>query len=157
MLVSRADDPSNGFFFQSLSCSRDCSFSKYCSYCSFKVTAKEIRQSIKPDIYQSAGNRTTIQNIANSSILAVTEIWMLRKEVRCLCSQIAQSVLSNEIDKHGTHLGDDVVGDEIMPAICFMDGPITTALQDGRASEALELWHLHSKHISQVNKNGGKG
>jgi hypothetical protein len=51
------------------------------------------------------------------------------------------------MNKHGIHLLDGVVGDEIMQAIGIMDGPITTALQDGRASEALELWHLHSKHI----------
>jgi hypothetical protein len=48
--------------------------------------------------------RATIQKIANNPILAGTEIWMLRKEVRYLHSQIAQTVLFNEIDKHGTHL-----------------------------------------------------
>jgi hypothetical protein len=48
------------------------------------------------------------------------------------------------------------VGDEIRQMIGIMDGPITTALQDGGAPEALELWQLHSKHIGQVNENGGK-
>ncbi len=45
-----------------------------------------------------------------------------------------------------------------MQAIGIMDGPITTtALQEGGAAEALELRRLHSEHIGQVNKNGGKG
>jgi hypothetical protein len=38
-----------------------------------------------------------------------------------------------------------------------MDSPITEALEKGSAREALELWHLHSEHISQVHANGGKG
>ena len=42
-------------------------------------------------------------------------------------------------------------------AIDVMDAPIATALQDGGDPEALELWRLHSEHIGQVNKNGGKG
>ena len=38
-----------------------------------------------------------------------------------------------------------------------MDTPITEALEKGSAPEALELWRLHSEHISQVHANGGKG
>ena len=64
---------------------------------------------------------------------------MLLEEVRCLNSQIAQTVLYNEMDKLGPHLPDSAVGDEIMQAIGVMDGPITTALQDGGAPEAFEL------------------
>jgi hypothetical protein len=44
-----------------------------------------------------------------------------------------------------------------MQAIGIVNGPITTALQDNAAPEGLELWQMHSNHISQVNKNGGKG
>jgi hypothetical protein len=38
-----------------------------------------------------------------------------------------------------------------------MDGPVTEALQSGAAPEALELWRVHTEHISKVYKNGGKG
>jgi hypothetical protein len=38
-----------------------------------------------------------------------------------------------------------------------MDSPITEALEKGSVPEVLELWHLHSEHISQVHANGGKG
>jgi hypothetical protein len=44
------------------------------------------------------------------------------------------------MNKHGIHLLDGVVGDEIMQAMGIMDGPITTALQVSGAPEALELW-----------------
>ncbi len=112
VLVSRADNPTNWFVFQSLSCSRDCSLGKRCNYWALWVTEKEITQSIKPGIYQSTGSRATIiQNIANNPILAATEIWMLLKEIRCLCSQITKTVLSNKMDKHGSHLPDGVVGE----------------------------------------------
>jgi hypothetical protein len=82
---------------------------------------------------------------------------MLHQEIRCLCSQIAKKVLSNKMEKHGTHLPDGAVGDEIMQAIGIMDGPITTALQDGGAPEVLEPTQLHRDHIDQVNKNDRKG
>jgi hypothetical protein len=64
--------------------------------------------------------------------------------------------LSAEIDENGAHLPDGVVGDEIRRAVGIMEGSIVTALQDGGAPEALELWQLHSNHITQMDKNGGK-
>ena len=82
---------------------------------------------------------------------------MLHEEVRSFCSQLARTVLSKELDRHGVNLPDGVVGDEIRQAIDVMDAPIATALQDGRDPEVLELWRLHSEHIGQVYKNGGKG
>jgi hypothetical protein len=158
VLVSRADNPSNGFLLRSLSCSGDCSSGVCCSYCtSQNAMVIKIRNSIKPGVLWQAGNRATIQKIANNHILAVTKICMLHQEVRSLHSQIARTVLSAEIDKHGSHLLDGAVGDEIRWAIGIMDGPITTALKDDRAPEVLELWHFHCKHIGKVNKNGGKG
>ena len=117
----------------------------------------EIRNSIKPGILRRAGNRAMIQKIANNPILAATKIRMLHQEVRSLRSKIAQIVLSAEIDKHGSHLPGGAVDDEIRRGIGIMDGPITTALKDGGAPEALELWRLHCEHIGKVNENGGKG
>jgi hypothetical protein len=89
---------------------------------------KEIRQSIKPDVYWRTRNRATIQNISINSILAASEICMLHEVVRSLRSQIAQSLLSAEINKNCTHLPDSAVGDEIRWVIGIMDGPIVTAL-----------------------------
>ena len=85
------------------------------------------------------------------------KIHTLRKEVTCLRSQLARKVWSTEIDKHGTHLSEGEVGDDIRRAFGVMDGPVTVALQNGNAPEALELWRLHSQHIAEVDKNGGKG
>jgi hypothetical protein len=128
VLAIRADDLSNGFLFRSLSCSGDCSSGVRCSYCTSRnAMVIEIRNSIKPGILRRAGNRATIQKIANNPILAATEICMLCQEVRSLHSQIAQTVLSADIDKHGSHLPDGAVGDEIRWAIGIMDGPINTA------------------------------
>ncbi len=144
VLVSRVDNPSNGFLFRSLSCSRDCSSSVCCSYCtSWNAMVIEIRNSMKPGILRQAGNRAMIQKIANNPILAATGIHMLHQEVRSLHSQIARTVLSAEIDKHGSHLPGGAVDDEIRRGIGIMDGPITTALKDGGAPEVLELWQLH--------------
>ena len=54
---------------------------------------------------------------------------MLREEVRSLCSQLARTVLSNELDRHGVNLPDGVVGDEIRQAIDVMDAPIAGILR----------------------------
>ena len=57
--------------------------------------------------------------------------------------------LSTEIDKHGTNLPGDAVGDDTRQAIGVMNGPVAAALQDGGAPKALELWQLHSQHIAE--------
>jgi hypothetical protein len=82
---------------------------------------------------------------------------LLPKEVRSLHCQISQTVLSDELAKHGTNLPDGATGDQIRSAIRLMDNPITEALEKGSAREVLEFWHLHREHISQVHANGGKG
>ena len=104
VLVSRADDPSNGFVFRSVNCSKDCSSGTRCSSCASRIVRQEIKFSVESDVQRCTAKRTTIKNIANNPVLAVTEIRTLRKEVTCLCSQLAQKKLSTEIDKHGTHL-----------------------------------------------------
>jgi hypothetical protein len=48
--------------------------------------------------------------------------------------------LSAEIDKNGTQLPDGAAGDDVRRAIGIMDRPIVTALKEGGATEALELW-----------------
>ncbi len=49
------------------------------------------------------------------------------------------------------------MGDDVRGAIGIMDRPIATALKDGRAPEALELWQLHWENIGKVHENGGEG
>ena len=157
MLVSRADNPSNGFVFRSINCRGDCSFGTCCSSCASRIVRKEIKLSFELDIQRRAGKSKMIQNIANNPILAANEIRTLRKKVRCLCSQLAQNVLSTEIDKNGTHLLEGELGDDIRRALSIMDGPVTAVLQNGKAPDGLELWRLHSRHIAEVDKNDGKG
>jgi hypothetical protein len=66
-------------------------------------------------------------------------------------------VLQEAIEKDGAVLSDGASGDQIRRAVGIMDGPVTEALQSGAAPEALELWRVHTEHISKVYKNGGKG
>ncbi len=54
---------------------------------------------------------------------------MLRKEIRSLHHQIAQTVLSDKLAKHGTNLPDDATGNQIRRAVGLMDTPITEALE----------------------------
>jgi hypothetical protein len=97
---------------------------------------REIKRSIKPDIYRHAEKSATIQKITNNPLLAATEIQLLRKEIRSLHCQIAQTVLSDELAKHGTDLPDGATGNQIRSAIGLMDSLITEALEKGSAPEA---------------------
>ncbi len=66
--------------------------------------------------------------------------------------------LQEAIDKDGSVLLDGASGNRIRRAMGIMDGPVTKALQSsGGAPEALELWHVHTEHISKVYKFGRKG
>jgi hypothetical protein len=151
MLVERADDPRHGFVFRSQPCSRVCSSGTCCSDCASQTL-------IEPDIHWHAEKSATIQKITNNPILAAMEIQLLCEEIRSLHCQFAQKVLLDELGKHGTDLSDGATpGNQIRRAIGLMDRPITEALEKGSAPEVLELWHLHSEHISQVYDNGGKG
>jgi hypothetical protein len=52
------------------------------------------------------------------------------------------------------------VGDDIRWAFGIMGMDLSLQqyrTQNGEAPEALELWPLHSQHIAEVDKNGGKG
>ncbi len=61
------------------------------------------------DVEGRVGKRTaTIQCIANNLILAVKEVWVLRKEKRELRSQLARAAQLNEIGRFGTVLPDSV-------------------------------------------------
>ena len=81
----------------------------------------------------------------------------IREENRRLRRELARTVLQEAIEKDGAVLSDGAAGDQIRRAVDIMDGPVTEALQSGAAPEALELWRVHTEHISKVYKNGGKG
>ncbi len=66
--------------------------------------------------------------------------------------------MQEAIDKDGAVLLDGASGDRIRQAVGIMDGPVTKALQSsGGAPEALELWRVHTEHISKVYVFGRKG
>ncbi len=86
------------------------------------------------------------------------EIHKICKENRWLHCELAWTVLQEAIDKDGAVLLDGASGDRIRRAVGIMGGPVTKALQSsGGAPEALELWCVHTKHISKVYKFGRKG
>ncbi len=61
VLVSSADNPSNGFVFRSINCSGDCSSGTRCSSCASRIVRQEIKFSVKLDVQQRAAKRTTIK------------------------------------------------------------------------------------------------
>ena len=117
---------------------------------------KKIRQSIKPST-GCVGKRATIQNISMNPAMAAMETSKIRKENKVLRRELARMVLQEAIEKDGAVLSDGASGDQIRRAVGIMDCPVTEALQSGAAPEVLELWRVHTEHISKVYKNGGKG
>ena len=89
--------------------------------------------------------------------MAAMDISKIREENRVLRRELARMVLQEAIEKDGAVLSEGASGDQIRRAVGIMDGPVTKALQSGPAPELLELWHVHTEHISKVYKNGGKG
>jgi hypothetical protein len=90
--------------------------------------------------------------------LAEMEICKVCEENRRLHHELARIVLQKAIDKDGAVLLDGASVDLIRRAVGIMDGPVTKALQSsGGAPEVLELWRVHTKHISKVYKFGRKG
>jgi hypothetical protein len=90
-------------------------------------------------------------------VMAAIVIRKIRKENRRLRHELVRMVLEEAIEEDGAVLSDGASGDWIRRAVGNMDGPVTNALQLGAAPEALELWRVHTKHISKVYKNSGKG
>ena len=89
VLISGADNPSDGFVFQSVSCSRDCSFgpSLRCSNCAKPNLMRNFKLSLQPDIDQRPGKTATIQKIANNPILAATE-YMISTQILIMMSGV---------------------------------------------------------------------
>jgi hypothetical protein len=66
-------------------------------------------------------------------------------------------VLFEAIQNDGAVVPEGTKGNQISQAVRIKDGPISYALQSGAAPVELELWQLHTEHITKVNENGGKG
>jgi hypothetical protein len=104
------------------------------------------------------GSRQRYKKISMNPELAAMEICKIREENRRLRCELAGMVLQEAIDKDGAVLLDGALGDRIRRAVGIMGGPITKALQSlGGAPEVLELWRVHTKHISKVYEFGRKG
>ena len=162
MILDRTSNSHEGFVFRAESCSGICSGQRFdsrlrCSFCDSqkKWGSEKIRQSIKPST-GCVGKRATIQNISMNPAMAAMEISKIREENRVLRRELARMVLQEAIEKDGAVLSEGASGDQIRRAVGIMDGPVTDALQSGAAPEALELWRVHTEHISKVYKNGGK-
>ncbi len=65
VLMSRADNPSDGFVFRSVSCSGDCSFGRSlrCSNCAKPNLMRNFKLSLKSDTDQCPGKTATIQKL----------------------------------------------------------------------------------------------
>jgi hypothetical protein len=117
--------------------------------------ATKVCHSIVP-IVQPAGKQATILKISRNPDLAELEICKIRDENRNLRRQLARVVLMEAMEKDGAVLPDCVEGDRIRRVVKIIDGLISEALHSSSASEELELWQIHSKHISKVCSNGKK-
>ncbi len=157
MVLNRTSNSREGFVFRAESCSGICS-GLQCSCCvsQKKWGSEKIRLSIKPST-GCVEKRATIQKISMNPAMAAMEICKICKENRQLRCELAQTVLQEAIEEDGAVLLDGTSGDRIRRAVGIMNGPVTDALQPGAAPEALELWCVHTEHISKVYKNGGKG
>ena len=162
MVLDRTSNFCEGFIFRAKSCSRICGSQRFNSglRCSFRDSQKKwgsekIRKSIKPST-GCVGKRATIQKISMNPLMAVMEISKICEENRQLRCELARTVLQEAIEKDWAFLSEGASDDQIRQAVGIMDGPITEALQSGVAPEVLELWRVHTEHISKVYKNGGK-
>ncbi len=117
--------------------------------------ATKVCQSIVP-IVQPAGKQATILKISRNPDLAELEIRKIRDENRNLRCQLACVVLMEAMEKDRAVLLDGVEGDRIRRVVKIIDSPISEALRSSSALKELELWQIHSKHISKVCSNGKK-
>jgi hypothetical protein len=77
-------------------------------------------------------------------------------ENRRLHRQLSRTVLLEAIQNDGAVVPEGTEGNQLRQAVGIMDGSISKALQSGAAPVELELWQLHTKHITKVNDNGGR-
>ncbi len=130
VIIDRAHNPCNRFFFYAVSCTGNCSNEKrkHCTHCALKINvATKVCQSIVP-IAQPAGKQATILKISRNPDLAELEIRKIRDENRNLCRQLACVVLMEAMEKDRAVLPDGVKGDRIRRVVEIIDGPISEAL-----------------------------
>jgi len=58
------------------------------------------------------------------------------------------------MEKDGAVFPDGAEGDRIRRVVDIIDGPISDALRSDSATEGLEIWQIHSEHISKVSSDG---
>jgi hypothetical protein len=96
-------------------------------------------------------------NISRNLNLAEIENCKIRDENRNLHCQLAHVVLLEAMEKDGAVLPYDIAGNQIKQVVGIMDGSISNALQSGAAPVELELWQLHTEHITKVYEKCKKG
>ncbi len=58
------------------------------------------------------------------------------------------------MEKDGAVFPDGAEGDRIRRVVDIIDEPISDALRSNSATEGLEIWQIHSEHISKVSSDG---
>ena len=58
------------------------------------------------------------------------------------------------MEKDGAVFPDGAEGDRIRKVVNIINGPISDALCLNSATEGLEIWQIHSEHISKVSSDG---
>jgi hypothetical protein len=115
--------------------------------------ARKVRRSNDP-IVEPAGKQASIQKISRNPDLAELEIRQIRDENRNLRRQLARVILMDAMEKDGAVFPDGAEGDRIRRVVDIIDGPISDALRSDSATEGLEIWQIHSEHISKVSCDG---
>jgi hypothetical protein len=88
-------------------------------------------------------------------VLTAMEICMITDENRHLCCQLAHVVLFDAIATNGAIFLKGAKGNQIRKVANIIDGPINKLLQSAVVTVELELWWVHTEHISKVCGNGG--
>jgi hypothetical protein len=118
------------------------------------VTIK-VLQYFEP-IVKPPRKHALIIKISKNPDLAELEIHKTRDENRNLCCQIARVVLIEAMEKDGAILPGGIAGNQVRQVVGIIDGPISEALQSSAALPELDLWRIHTKHVSKVCNNGQK-
>ena len=157
VILDRAHNPCDGFIFRAVSCTGSCSTTekiKHCEHCASNINvARKVRRSNDP-IVEPAGKQASIQKISRNPDLAELEIRQIRDENRNLRRQLARVILMDAMEKDGAVFHDGAEGDRIRRVVDIIDEPISDALRSNSATEGLEIWQIHSEHISKVSSDG---
>ena len=152
VILDRAHNSCDGFVFRAVSNTTE--KRKHCEHCASNINvARKVCRSIDP-IVEPAGKQASIQKISRNPDLAELEIRQIRDENRNLRRQLARVILMDAMEKDGAVFHDGAEGDRIRRVVDIIDEPISDAFRSNSATEGLEIWQIHSEHISKVSSDG---